>query len=133
MATVDESLKRAMRLIRVLDSGASPSGADFELAIPVVNKMMARWEEDGVAVGWVAISNSGDTMPAPDSALEAIEANWAVRMAPEYEVEPSAAVSKMAQDGYADIQRDSIKNSIEPSDFSHLPSPGRSFNINTGD
>jgi len=132
MATVETLLKRSLRLINVQDSGEAINSSDAEDAIVALNNMMARWEEDGVAVGWAAVSNVGDTVPAPNSAHEAIAANLAVRIAPEYERVPSVAVGKMAVDGYADLQRDSIKNSIEPTDMSHLPNPtGGRYDINS--
>lgn len=133
MATVDEVYRRALRLIKVLDVGESPSGPAVDVALPILNQMMARWEEDGIAVGWVAVSSTGTTISAPDSALQAIAYNYAVMLAPEYDVEPSALVLGMAASELAALQRDSIKHSLEPSDMSHLPGQGSTFNINTGD
>ena len=134
MATVDTLLKRSLRMIGVLDIAASPSATDSAIAIPVLNQMMARWEEDGVAVGWSAVSSVSDTVPGPDSALDAIAANLALRLAPEYGVVPNALVVGLADSGHAALQRDSIKNTITPSDASHLPnSTGGRFDINSGD
>jgi hypothetical protein len=134
MATVERMLRRALRLIRVLDANEPAASFDTATAIEILNDMMARWEEDGVSVGWVEVDEVSDTVPAPNSAIRAIQYNWAVELAPEYEVEVPQVVGRLAVEGYADLQRDSIKNSIEPRESDHLPSGGNgSFNINTGD
>lgn len=133
MATVDEVYRRALRLIKVLDVGESPSGPAVDVALPILNQMMARWEEDGIAVGWVAVSNTGTTISAPDSALQAIAYNFAVMLAPEYDVEPSSLVVATAERERAALERDSIKHALEPTNMSHLPGEGSVFDINTGD
>lgn len=130
--TVDELIKRSLRLIKVIDAGAEISAEDAAIAIPILNQMMARWEEDGVAVGWADVDETADTVPGPNSALRGIAYNFALELAPEYDVEPSRLVMKTAMEDYAALQRDSIKNSLEPSDMSHLPNPtGGRYDINS--
>ena len=132
MATVDRMLKRALRLIRVIDAGDSTTSFDSSTAIDVLNEMMARWEEDGVSVGWVDVDEVSDTVAAPDSALRAIQYNWAVELAPEYDAEIPQSVGRGAAEGYADLQRDSIKSSIAPTDMSHVPNAtGGGYDINS--
>lgn len=134
MATVDTLLKRAFRLIRVADAAESIPGSDATNAITILNELMARWEEDGISLGWAGVSGTGDTVPAPDSALRAVAYNLAIELAPEYGVEPSAEVVRGAIDGMADLRRDSIKHTLSPSSSSHLPGDsGGAFDINTGE
>jgi hypothetical protein len=132
MATVDDVYRRALRLLNVLDVGESPSGPQVDVAIPILNQMMARWEEDGIAVGWADVTSMAGTVPAPNSAIRGIAYNLAVDLAPEFRVTPSDEVKRIAVDDYAALQRDSIKNSIEPTDMSHLPGAnGGRYDINS--
>lgn len=130
--TVLELMSRSLRMLLVLDPGETLGGAEAATNLPALNHMMARWEEDGVSVGWVPVTNTASTVTAPDSALEGIAANLAVVLAPEYGATPSAVVVGMAEGGYRAIQRDSIKDTIEPDEMTHLPSSGDSgYDINT--
>lgn len=127
-----ELMSRSLRMLLVLDPGQTVGGAEAATNLPALNHMMARWEEDGVSVGWVPVTNTASTVTAPDSALEGIAANLAVVLAPEYGVTPSEVVAGMADSGYRAIQRDSIKDTIEADEMAHLPSSGYSgYDINT--
>lgn len=132
--TVLELMSRSLRMLLVIDPGQTIGGAEAATNLPALNHMMARWEEDGVSVGWAPATNIANAVTAPDSALEGIAANLAVVLAPEYGVTPSAVVAAMADGGYRAIQRDSIKDTIEPVEMTHIPATDDSgFDINTGD
>jgi len=50
--------------------------------------MCNRWEANGLALGWVNVTAPDGTMPSPTEAEEAIAYNLALRLAPEYGVQP---------------------------------------------
>lgn len=119
-------------MLLVLDPGQTVGGAEAATNLPALNHMMARWEEDGVSVGWVPVTNTASTVTAPDSALEGIAANLAVVLAPEYGVTPSEVVAGMADSGYRALQRDSIRDTIESVEMTHIPgTDAGSYDINT--
>jgi hypothetical protein len=81
---VSEVVNRALRILGVQDAAASTEAIDSQTAIVALNALCGRWEANGLAMGWSAVSAPDDTLPAPDEAAEAITWNLAVRLAPEY-------------------------------------------------
>jgi hypothetical protein len=52
----------------------------MEDAIVVLNRMIARWEASGLAMGWSPVSAPDDEMTSPDEAEEAIIYGLACRL-----------------------------------------------------
>ena len=46
---------------------------------------MASWEGSGLALGYTSVSSLGDLITVPEYALDGIEQNLALRLAPEFE------------------------------------------------
>lgn len=106
MSTVSDITARALRLLSVVDANESLEAEDSNTAILALNAMCRRWEANGMAMGWSDVSNPSDTMPNPPEADEAIAYNLALRLAPEYNAQPSGAVIAFAADGLRALQRD---------------------------
>lgn len=108
MATVADIVGRALRLLRVANPAQSIAAADMATGIVALNAMMVRWEADTLALGWSAVANPSDTLPAPDEAHEAIAYNLAVKLRPEYGTPIEPDVIDTARRGLSDLQRDQM-------------------------
>ncbi len=115
MATVAKVVGRALRLIQVVDARQPVRASDMETAIEALNAMIRRWEADGISLGWMPNDNPSDEVLVPDEAVQAVAANLAVVLAPEYGVSVSGVVAQMAAAGMNDLMRDqAIATPIRP-------------------
>lgn len=115
MATVAKVVGRALRLIQVIDARQPIRASDMETAIEALNAMIRRLEADGISLGWMPNDNPSDEVLVPDEAVQAVAANLAVVLAPEYGVSVSAVVAQMAAAGMNDLMRDqAIATPIRP-------------------
>jgi len=115
MATVAKVVGRALRLIQVVDARQPVRASDMETAIEALNAMIRRWEADGISLGWMPNDNPSEEVLVPDEAVQAVAANLAVVLAPEYGVSVSAVVAQMAAAGMNDLMRDqAIATPIRP-------------------
>lgn len=108
MSTVSDITRRALRLINAIDANEAPEAEDSDTAIMALNGMCRRWEANGMAMGWNDVSNPSDAMPSPPEADDAITYNLALRLAPEYQTQPSPAVIAFAAEGLRELQRDRL-------------------------
>lgn len=112
---VERLVARALRLIQVIDPIQSVKAADMETSIEALNGMMARIEADGTAMGWSPVANPSDELPLPVESHQAIAANLAVLLAPEYGVTPLPVVEAMALQGMESLLRDvAVATPIQP-------------------
>lgn len=115
MATVAKVVGRALRLIQVVDARQPVRASDMETAIEALNAMIRRWEADGISLGWMPNDNPSEEVLVPDEAVQAVAANLAVVLAPEYGVAVSAVVAQMASAGMNDLMRDqAVATPIRP-------------------
>lgn len=105
MATVEQIVSRALRLIRVLDPNMPVKPRDMETGIEALNGMMTKWESFPLPMGWANVSNPSDTMPIPDESHESVSANLAMTLAPEYGVLADQNVVVMASTGLDLLRR----------------------------
>lgn len=92
-----------MRDIGVLAAGESPSADDSTDILRKLNRMVASWELEGLAIygsEWTLAT----TIPLPDNHILAISYNLAVHIAPMFEKQVSSIVVQGAQDGYLALQ-----------------------------
>lgn len=135
MPTVDIRVKvqgvvaRALRLLGVKDFNESINADEMQVGIDVLNQMLTRWESDGIALGFYPVSTVSQYLPVPNEALEAVQFNLALILAPEYGVAPSEVVVRTSQDGYAALLRDSIKDSVQQTALD-LPGAEASYGYN---
>lgn len=130
MTTVTATIRRSLRLIRVLDAIDTPRAEDYQVGEDALNAMLARWEANGLALGWSAVSDPESTLPAPEEAHDAIAYNLALRLAPEFGLLPSPDIVETARDTLADLRRDRLVSAPlrQPSD---LPRSHGYWNITT--
>lgn len=106
MTTVAKLVRNALMRIRVIDAVQPVKPEDMSDAIEALNAMMARWEADGIALGWSPVSNPSDDVPIPDEAIEPVWYNLALRMRANYGGDIEADVAALAEDGLRRLQAD---------------------------
>lgn len=132
MATNDQLIARALRMLTILDHNESPDPVQSANGLAALNAMLARWGEDVIALGWSAQTSGSATAPIPASADTAVVSNLACEYGVEFGIEIPARIASLADGGRLALQRDSIKTTLEPSDTSHLPNgSGRRYDINS--
>lgn len=105
---VEKLVARSLRLLQVIDAVQPVKARDMETAIEALNAMMRRLEADSLALGWQPVANPSDDVPIPEEAEEAVAANLAMTMAPEFGVMPMPLVVTMASRGLNDLLRDQM-------------------------
>lgn len=106
MSTVEKTVARALRILRVIDARQPVKPADMSTGIEALNGMMRRWEANTLSLGWSDVSNPSDEMPVPDEALTPIAFNLALYLRPEYGTTIDPDTIEIARQGKADLQRD---------------------------
>lgn len=134
MTTVSDITRRALRLINVLDPNESPEAEDSDTAILALNGMCRRWEANGMALGWNDVANPSDVIASPPEADDAIAYNLALRLAPEYQQQPSVVIVQLAGDGLRELRRDCLVASpLYQCNDAPIGTGGRRWNIVTDD
>ena len=106
MAQVGRMVTRTLRLLRVVDATEAPEAEDMVSGIDALNGMMARWEADGVSLGWAPVEGPADELPAPAEAEEAIRFNLAIVLRGEYGLPLDPDIYQRAEDGLNALRRD---------------------------
>lgn len=109
MSTGTSIIERAHRLIGTKAQGQTIAAERTAASLEALNAMLTRWEADGVALGFSALSAATATMPIPAEADEAVAYNLAVMIAPEYGKVAPPDVQAIAANGYNALLRDVIK------------------------
>lgn len=106
MAKVEAIVGRALRMIRVVDPREPVQAVDMQTGITALNAMLRRWEANGLSLGWSDVEAPDEDMPSPPEADEAIAANLAFSLAPEYGENVDPMVLAMARRGLQDLRCD---------------------------
>lgn len=109
MATGRTIIDRAARMIGVKAQGQAMSAEDDAAFLEALNAMLTRWEADGLAMGFSTLASASSTLPVPAEVDEAVAANLAVTMAPEFGRSVTPEVMVMATMGMRALERDVIK------------------------
>lgn len=104
--TVEKIVRKALQKLQVHGATQPIKPEDMSDAIDALNAMVRRWEADGIALGWSPVSSPSDVVPAPDEAEEALIYNLAIRLAPDFGVDPMPAVIGGANTFKAALERD---------------------------
>jgi hypothetical protein len=121
MTQVSDVVRDALLLLGVQDATEAVSAQEMQDGIRELNKMLARWEADGVSLGWTSVSAPTDTLPAPFEAEGAIAANLALYLQPRYKVPLDANIVQQANDGLAALRADVIANTYSRISYADLP------------
>ena len=94
MATTTQIVTRALRRLRVVPSGGTPSAEDLSDGQDALTAMINAWEAEGL---------TGDILPLDARFEQAVVAMLAVRISAEYGKEPDAVLVRDAENGWGQI------------------------------
>lgn len=99
MTKVAEVTNRALRLLRIVDPDEGAEPGQHEVAMAALNAMMRTYRWDRLALGWVAVDNPDDDLPAPAEAVNAMAYALAVELRPEFgaTLDPDAMNKAMSE------------------------------------
>jgi hypothetical protein len=131
MATALTIIRRALRLVRVIDAGEVPTAGDSADALETLNALLAEWHEAEIGLPDYSFAtiNATTTLDAADR--EAVAHQLAIRIAPEYGHVPSPVVAKNASDSWARMALRYFQPGT--ADLSELPGESSAFNFATGE
>lgn len=112
MTTARDIVTMALKDLSVVESGEEPAGGEATDGLDALNQMLASWIYDGIDLEFENLSLSS-IVPYPDDHIGPFRYNLAVRLAPQFEVQPSVFVVKLADDGYLQLQR----NYLDPDEL----------------
>ena len=104
MATVEQVAKSSLQKILVQGSEAPYEADEYQDFMFAMNNLLARWESDGIHLGYTPVSSLSDEVTVPDGALQGVIAVMAVEVAPDYGVEPSQSLAISAAAGMETIR-----------------------------
>lgn len=132
MTQVSAIVRDALLLLGVQDAAEPVSAQEMQDGIRALNTMLARWEADGVSLGWAAVSAPTDTLPAPPEAEQPIIANLALKLRANYKVPIEPDVLQMATDGLAALRADVLANTFSRVSYADLPAGTRLWSGKAG-
>lgn len=106
MSTVARVVRSALMQLGVLDAEEAPKAVHMVDAMEAMNQMMARWEANGLSLGWSAVTTPTQDMPVPFEAEEAVIYNLAVRLRPAYNATLHPDVMQLAEMSLSALRRD---------------------------
>lgn len=115
--TAANMIKRAMRLIGVINAYEDLKATDENNALVVLNDMLHGWERMGIDYDHTSLA-IGDALAVDETWMEAVRFNLAVRLAGEYRVEVPAWISAVATSGFEAIQRPVSADPADPDTIS---------------
>ena len=129
--TASQLITDALVSLNVIREGQTASAEQQAQAIRRMNQMMALWEADGRALGYIPIGTVTDTLTVPDGALMGIWTSLAILLAPLFGAAVSAELAEMNRQGMAVVDKITAK---EVPMYLDVPTPsGREvFNIESG-
>lgn len=89
METAGDIIRDSLQEILVQDSEQPMTPSETQAAIRYLNRMMASWDLMGISLGFTSITKLSDPVTVADGALSAIVYNLALKLAPQFDIQPS--------------------------------------------
>lgn len=130
MATAPKIIRRALRILGVLDPSAAVGAQDAQDALETLNAMLAEWHEAGFCLPDYKLSSMEDELDSDAGDREAIAYALALRMAPEYGIRLAPEVAAVGMESMNRLRLRYFQPGT--ADFSELPHVRTAFDIETG-
>ena len=127
MATNNEFITDALRLLGVLGEGQSPSANQSSDALVVFNDMMASLSADSINIGYAPQSDPTADNGRGIEVRKAVKYLLAVDLAPHYQRALDVAIVAQAMNARNQLLRESMNLALEPADMSHLPAGSANY------
>ena len=95
METANSVILDALQLLIVQADEAPIEPSVAQTAIRHLNRMMYRFDAEGISLGFNVIENLGDTVTVPIGALDGMVYNLAIAMAPHFDDPISLDIAKL--------------------------------------
>ena len=102
--TANTVIVDALQELLIQASEAPIEADEAQTAIRYLNRMMARFDAQGVSLGYTTVSNLGDEVTVPDGAYDGVVKNLALSLAKQYGATPSADLVAEARDAFDAMQ-----------------------------
>ena len=112
-------ITRAFRLSGVIAETETPSSEQADSALTSMNRMISRWQVDGIELDYYSQTSLSEEIPAPEEALDAIEYCLAKRLAGENGLTPPPTTLLEAEMAYESLVRATLD--VSTSDLTHVP------------
>lgn len=137
MATMLDTVTRALRLAGVIAAGETPSAEDAADGVTYLNEMLHGWAKQGVDLTHVTLA-AADDLPFHDSYLEGIRYNLAARFIEEWGMPPKPMVIAHASSMFRSFQAHTLEypddaevdRALQPQYFGRRDKTG--YNIDEG-
>lgn len=103
MATPNDYITRALRMLGVVAEGEVARAEQATDALTVLNAMLASWSNEGVRLELPTLALT-DTVPLPANHDDAITYNLAVRVSAEFGIDPKMAPAALADQTFRALQ-----------------------------
>lgn len=123
MTTNADFINDTYRLIGVVPEVGSASAEQGEIAVRVLNDMLADWSAQGVDINSTPIENLTDDCEIPQGDRQAVKYNLAIRL---YGIYPRDGglrpdILALALSGYERLLNESLEDQQTEADMTHLP------------
>jgi hypothetical protein len=119
----------ALVALNVIRAGQTPSAEDQAQCIRRMNQMMAMWEADGRALGYVPVGTVTTTLTVPDGAVLGIWTSLAINVAPLFGANVSPELIALNERGLAVIDKLCAKEVLMELDVPCPADWGGGYNI----
>ena len=119
MANNIDVITTAYRLAGIITETEAPSAEQARDGLRSMNRMLLRWNRDGIELGYYEQDDLTDETPVPDDLLDGVEYNLAKRLAGENGQTLDPAVAMEAQESYDALIRETIEDCV--ADMDHMP------------
>ena len=99
METAQSVINDALQEILVQANESDIEAIDFSTAARYMNRFMASLASQGVSLGYTKVTKASDPITIPDGAIEGLVFNLALRLAPQYDIEPTPYLRESARSG----------------------------------
>ena len=105
MTTNSQIITDALREHNVIPEGKNASAEQATHGLRVLNRMMEKWLEDEINLGYLEQTSAAATIPIPAWAEDGVVAQLAIRLAPTYGAQVSPELYEAAKDSFNSICR----------------------------
>lgn len=118
---VGDVVRDALTHLKIVAASEDPAPEDMAAGLRALNLMMARWEADGLALGWTGATNPADELTIPAEVEEVVGHHLALRLRARYGLPVDMDVVALAEAGMAALKADVLSREYARVSYDMLP------------
>jgi hypothetical protein len=131
MATAYTIVRRALRLVRVIDAAEAVPALEAQDTFAALNGLLAEWHEAQIRLPDYSFASLETELASDVADEDAIAYQLAKRIAPEYGKQLSAQANESANESFSRLRLRYFQPGT--TNFDELPTGNLAFNIETGE